>query len=341
MNTKGYSSTTLAILLMALTSAVFTTSSIAQTVTDPNVYTAGTGQGGRDLTITSAGPKVKPIKSATRDRAKLAAYNNAAWNNLLHGQGTCTDPQSTACANDALTLAGSTCSSSALLFQTGTRAWQKWQFALVIASAGFTGVGSAATIAGSTTVPKIFSTLGGTTGLGAVTATTNSNISDNQAGVAAVNVIQGELQKLTSPGPAKGDDPANQAILSQAQGYANQCVAANPVPPTPPPAPTTPVATPTFSPAAGAYTAAQTVTISDATAGSTIYYTTDGSTPTSSSKRYSGAVTVSSTETLKAIATGGSSTSSAIATAVYTINKTGSPAPAAGGAPPPNPNPPQ
>jgi hypothetical protein len=166
------------------------------------------------------------LKSATRDRAKLAAYNNAAWDALRH-QGSCTNPQSSACANDALILAGSTCSSSALIFQKGTATWQKAQYILVIAAAGFTGVGSAATIAGSTTVPKIFSTLGGTTGLGAVTATTNTDIGDTQAGVAAVNSTQAEIQKL--PAPVKDDDPTNQSIFSQANGYANQCVAANPV----------------------------------------------------------------------------------------------------------------
>ena len=40
-----------------------------------------------------------------------------------------------------------------------------------------------------------------------------------------------------------------------------------------------PVAAPTFNPAAGTYTAAQSVTIGTATSGATIRYTTDGTTP--------------------------------------------------------------
>ena len=39
-------------------------------------------------------------------------------------------------------------------------------------------------------------------------------------------------------------------------------------------------ATPTFSPIAGTYNSAQSITISDATAGSTIFYTTNGTAPT-------------------------------------------------------------
>ena len=62
-------------------------------------------------------------------------------------------------------------------------------------------------------------------------------------------------------------------------------------------------ATPSFSPGGGSYTAAQTVTISDATSGATIYYTTNGSTPTTSSAVYSGPIAISSTTTLEAIAT--------------------------------------
>ena len=44
-----------------------------------------------------------------------------------------------------------------------------------------------------------------------------------------------------------------------------------------------PADTPAFSPVAGTYATAQTVTISDGTPGATIYYTTNGFTPTTSS----------------------------------------------------------
>jgi N-acetylneuraminic acid mutarotase len=85
-------------------------------------------------------------------------------------------------------------------------------------------------------------------------------------------------------------------------------------------APLPTAATPTFSAAAGNYAAAQTVTISDATDGPTIYYTTDGTTPTANSTVYSGPITVSSTETLEAIATASGCLTSAVASAAYTIN---------------------
>ena len=73
-------------------------------------------------------------------------------------------------------------------------------------------------------------------------------------------------------------------------------------------------ATPTFSPAAGSYASAQTVAISDATSGTIIYYTTDGTTPTPSSSVYSSPIPVNATETLNAIAAASGYTNSAVAT---------------------------
>ena len=82
-------------------------------------------------------------------------------------------------------------------------------------------------------------------------------------------------------------------------------------------------AAPAFSPPGGTYTGAQTVTISTATPGATIYYTTNGTTPTTSSSVYSGPITVSTSETLEAIAVATGYTQSTVATATYTINSGG------------------
>ena len=79
------------------------------------------------------------------------------------------------------------------------------------------------------------------------------------------------------------------------------------------------VATPAFSLAPGSYTSAQTVTITDITPGATIYYTLNGTTPTTASTRYTAAIPVSTTETLEAIAVATGDTNSAVATAAYTI----------------------
>lgn len=83
--------------------------------------------------------------------------------------------------------------------------------------------------------------------------------------------------------------------------------------------PVTIVAVPTFSLAGGTYTTEQNVTLACATSGASIYYTTDGTEPSSSSTLYEGAITISTTTTLKAIAIK-NGVSSEVAEAVYTIN---------------------
>ncbi len=78
-------------------------------------------------------------------------------------------------------------------------------------------------------------------------------------------------------------------------------------------------ALPAFNPPAGTYTGAQHVSITDATPGATIYYTTDGTTPTKSSTKYTGPVAISASTTLKALAVATGYLNSSVATASYTI----------------------
>lgn len=80
-------------------------------------------------------------------------------------------------------------------------------------------------------------------------------------------------------------------------------------------------ASPTATPAAGAYGSAQTVTLATSTAGASIRYTTDGSTPTDSlGTLYTGPFAVSSSMTVRAVAYGAGMTTSAVSSTAYTIN---------------------
>ncbi len=80
-----------------------------------------------------------------------------------------------------------------------------------------------------------------------------------------------------------------------------------------------PAAKPVFAPAAGTYISGPSVSIADSTPGATIYYTVDGTAPTTSSQQYTGAIDVSSTEELSAMAVAPGFSQSATATASYTI----------------------
>ena len=84
-------------------------------------------------------------------------------------------------------------------------------------------------------------------------------------------------------------------------------------------APKLTVAAPVFKPdGATSFRGTQTVEISCATPGASIYYTTDGTTPTSTGTIYSGAISLTSTTTIKAIAVKADMNDSAVAEATFT-----------------------
>jgi sulfur carrier protein ThiS len=79
------------------------------------------------------------------------------------------------------------------------------------------------------------------------------------------------------------------------------------------------VATPLFNPSAGAFTSPVDVTITTATEGAAIYYTTDGNDPSESSNLFTDPINISSTLTLKARAFKDGMDPSNIATASYSF----------------------
>ena len=76
----------------------------------------------------------------------------------------------------------------------------------------------------------------------------------------------------------------------------------------------------TATPRGGVYNAAQSVSLSTTDTTAKIYYTTDGSTPTTASTLYAGPITISATTTLKAISVNSAGNQSPVVSEVYTID---------------------
>jgi hypothetical protein len=78
-------------------------------------------------------------------------------------------------------------------------------------------------------------------------------------------------------------------------------------------------AAPGFNPGGESFTGSVSVAITDNTPGASIFYTTNGSTPTTSSTRYTGAIKVTASETIKAIASASGYLPSAVVSETYNL----------------------
>ncbi len=92
------------------------------------------------------------------------------------------------------------------------------------------------------------------------------------------------------------------------------------------PPPTLQAAAPVLSVSTGTYTTLQSVAIAEATAGATVYYTTDGTEPTTTSTAYSAPIPVATTTTIDAFAVANGYANSSVAKATLTIQFPSAPA---------------
>src|SRR6266581_3585263 len=213
------------------------------------------------------------------------------------------------------TTDGSTPTTSSAVYSGALTFTQTTTLKAIAAASGMTnsGVASATYTIQQRVATPTFSPGGGTyAGLVAVT------ISDATSGATIYYTTDGSTPTTSSAvyiGPLTFTQTTTLKAMAAATGMTNSGVASATY------TVQQPVATPTFSPGGGTYPGSVTVTISDATSGATIYYTTDGSTPTTSSAVYTGALTFTQTTTLKAMAAASGMTNSGVASATYTIQQ--------------------
>jgi len=193
----------------------------------------------------------------------------------------------------------------------------KWILAGALASLYLTGCNGGG--GGSTTqhtplaAPPTFSPAPGT-----FSAAQTVTLSDSTPGASIYYTTNGSAPTASSTlysKPITVSTTTTISAIAVAAGYSNSAAATGTYTINLPAA-----ATPTFSPAPGTFTTSQTVALSDATSGAAIFYTTDGSTPTTASQQYSSPISVTVDTTIEAIATASGYSQSAVATGTYTLS---------------------
>lgn len=147
---------------------------------------------------------------------------------------------------------------------------------------------------------------------GNVTAGQTVAISDSTPGATVFYTIGESAVPVEYTGPVTVNSSETVVAIAVVSGYANS-------------APTSAyymvaaAAVPIFSLTPGEYTGSQTISISDGTPNALIYYTLDGTTPTTSSTLYQVPIAITSSETIQAVAVATGYAKSATATAAYSI----------------------
>jgi hypothetical protein len=155
---------------------------------------------------------------------------------------------------------------------------------------------------------------------GVYTSPQSVAISDSTPGAQIYYTTNGSVATTGSTlytGPIYVGGSQTLSVVASAPGYSNSAVVSAAYTVNLPTA-----APPAFSVASGTYASSRSLVLSDSTPGAQIFYTTDGSIPTASSTRYTGAITVASTQTVNAIAVASGYYNSAVVSATYTISGT-------------------
>jgi hypothetical protein len=297
------------------TAPVYLQSATASTVYIINMTASGcpTGSGSCVDNFTGASGTLLPTYNS---KWVLASGTNAIYTTGANSA------QISGTASAVYYYTGSTSDTSQITVAASSTTINYEKLACARVSSGIAGycVGFSAVSSGNYTncyVMKNFKYLGGGS-CGTIPATASHTLGLVASGVTTVSlsvyvdgVLKGTLTDSSSPNTIAGsgfgllgDGTPADSTVNEWQDYSG----------------TSPAPAPTFSPAAGEYTSAQAVTIADAALGAAIYYTTNGTAPTTSSTLYTGAITVSTSETVEAIATAPGYLQSAVGSATYFIS---------------------